>query len=659
MKNLPFQMVRREETHITFALVMLFGLMLVPIRPGCTTIRPSSSKTRSTSRKQKSDLPIAGDCETELDEYYDEEAVPGTDATCGVERWSVKTGTDADAGLVDMNSTTSTTIASLVSIPKPGSLPSNNRVAPTETTVFQIYATLTFYKLESDSDYHLVMDDGAGHTMITEIPSSACVGTGSPFSSDIAHARAEFDAVLTATTSFQTANIPVRVTGVGFFDFAHGQTGLAPNCIELHPILDIVFNPSTAPSEVSGMGAAVPFTMTPSGSSGVQFKFQYLGTNLYHLYGAPDQASMDAGTWSFKACDLQHNGYGTWATDSSSYASWTLADASILPVEDYVVIQEVAGVEGPYGFKSDGSARHQDLDRSAPTSIGCGTGCAPVSASIANVTPDTTVNQGTAQTFSGTGSGQGALSYAWDFHYDGTFSQEAAGSTTTYTYANAGAYEAALKVTDSCSSPGPQSAISTVAININPAGSCGPKAVISQVYGGGGNSGAYYKNDFIELLNRGDQVQDLSGWSVQYASATGSTWSVTPLSGSIPAGGYYLVQEYQGSGGTASLPTPDASGSINMAATAGKVALVNTTAALSVVCPTGITIIDLVGYGTTANCYEGTAAAPAPSNTTSDRRALAGCTDTNDNAADFAVATSDASNPARNSATTQTTCSCQ
>src|SRR5437870_5217018 len=82
--------------------------------------------------------------------------------SCGVERWSVKTGTDADAGLINLQSTSQTTIASLDAIPAPSSLPSNNRVAPTETTVYQLQATLTEYKLEADSDYHLVLSDGAG-----------------------------------------------------------------------------------------------------------------------------------------------------------------------------------------------------------------------------------------------------------------------------------------------------------------------------------------------------------------------------------------------------------------------------------------------------------------------------------------------------------------
>jgi hypothetical protein len=168
-------------------------------------------------------------------------------AQCGVERWSVKTGTDADVGLVNLNSTTNTTIASMRAFPAPSTIPSNNRISPEETTVWVINATLTLYKLESDSDYHIVIQDSSGNTMITEIPSPSCVGAGSPFLPGITNARNEFNAKFTATTSFQTANIPVKVTGVGMFDFLHGQTGVAPNGIELHPILDIVFNPGTSP----------------------------------------------------------------------------------------------------------------------------------------------------------------------------------------------------------------------------------------------------------------------------------------------------------------------------------------------------------------------------------------------------------------------------
>jgi predicted extracellular nuclease len=163
-----------------------------------------------------------------------------------------------------------------------------------------------------------------------------------------------------------------------------------------------------------------------------------------------------------------------------------------------------------------------------------------------------------------------------------------------------------------------------------------PAVRISQVYGGGGNSGATYKNDFIELFNAGGSSADLTGWSVQYASATGSTWQTTPLSGTIPPGGYYLVQEAQGAGGTVDLPAPDAADNIPMSATSGKIALVTNAAALSGTCPTDATIVDLVGYGS-ANCSE-TAPAPGLSNTTAGFRDLDGCEDTDDNSADFSAA---------------------
>lgn len=168
---------------------------------------------------------------------------------CGQERWSVKTGTDADSGRVDVSNPQNTTIAQLIALSPPRPIPASARFSPTETTVFVVNATLTDYKLEGgshgDSDYHLVLQDEQGNTMVAEIPSPGCVGSGSPFAVPIASARAKFDSQFTATSSFQNANVPVQVTGVGFFDFAHGQHGAAPNVIELHPILDIVFNPQT------------------------------------------------------------------------------------------------------------------------------------------------------------------------------------------------------------------------------------------------------------------------------------------------------------------------------------------------------------------------------------------------------------------------------
>jgi hypothetical protein len=173
--------------------------------------------------------------------------VPQLFAQCGVERWSVKTGTDADKGLINLASSTANTIATMRSWTAPSPIPANNRVSPYETTQWVLNATLTQYKLEGDSDYHLILQDSGGNTLIAEIPSPNCVGSGSVFASGIQNARNEFDAKFTATTSFQTANIPVQVKGVGMFDFLHGQTGVAPNGIEIHAVLDIIFNPSSSP----------------------------------------------------------------------------------------------------------------------------------------------------------------------------------------------------------------------------------------------------------------------------------------------------------------------------------------------------------------------------------------------------------------------------
>jgi predicted extracellular nuclease len=195
--------------------------------------------------------------------------------------------------------------------------------------------------------------------------------------------------------------------------------------------------------------------------------------------------------------------------------------------------------------------------------------------------------------------------------------------------------------------------VAAAALIAAPTFAISPNIVISQVYGGGGNTGATLRNDFIELFNRGTTSVNVNGWSVQYAAATGTAWSVTNLTNiTIPAGGYYLVQQQAGAGGTVNLPTPDATGNIAMSATAGKIALVNTTVALSGACPASATWVDFVGYGTTATCSEGAVTA-APSNTNAVLRAANGCTDTDANNTDFATG---APNP-RNSASPINSCS--
>jgi predicted extracellular nuclease len=189
--------------------------------------------------------------------------------------------------------------------------------------------------------------------------------------------------------------------------------------------------------------------------------------------------------------------------------------------------------------------------------------------------------------------------------------------------------------------PSPSLATRSSAVTVN------PSLVISQLFGGGGNASAVFQNDFVELFNRGAATVALDGLSVQYASATGTasfSGNRVSLTGSLAVGQHYLIQLAAGTGAAAALPAPDlASASINLSATAGKVALVSGTAGLA--CNGGSTpcgdaalasIIDLVGYGN-ASFFEGSAAAPTLSNTSAGLRLGDGCNDTNDNRADFAT----------------------
>jgi len=175
-----------------------------------------------------------------------------------------------------------------------------------------------------------------------------------------------------------------------------------------------------------------------------------------------------------------------------------------------------------------------------------------------------------------------------------------------------------------------------ISLTVQPAPPPG-NVVISQVYGGGGNSGAPFTNDFIELFNRSQSMVNVSGWSVQYATSTGASWNKVDLNGTLAPGQYYLIQLAVGANGEA-LPAADAVGTINMAATSGKVALVNNGVLLSGSCPIGINVVDFVGYGNNANCFEGSGPTPAPASDRAAVRIGGGCADTNDNATNFVAA---------------------
>ena len=270
------------------------------------------------------------------DEEEREATVPHTGAatgSCGVERWAVKTGTDADAGKITLGSTTATSISYLTGLSAPASLPSNNRVQPTETTVYRLQVTLVEYKLETDSDFHLVLSDGS-HTMIAEIPDPTCVGSGSPLASGIQNARSEFTAKYTPTSSFKTANVPVTVTGVGFFDFLHGQTGVAPNGIELHAVLDVQFGSGTTGTvtvanpgnQTTTVGHSTSLQVTGNDTAG--------GTLSYSATGLPAGLSINSttGLISGTPTTAGTSNVTVTATDSTGPSgatqfTWTVASA--------------------------------------------------------------------------------------------------------------------------------------------------------------------------------------------------------------------------------------------------------------------------------------------------------------------------------------------
>ena len=123
--------------------------------------------------------------------------------------------------------------------------------------------------------------------------------------------------------------------------------------------------------------------------------------------------------------------------------------------------------------------------------------------------------------------------------------------------------------------------VAALALFPTAAGAGASGVVVSQIYGGGGNAGATFRNDYVELFNAGSGAVDLSGWTVQYATAAGTAWQTTALSGTIAPGRYYLVQLASNADVGAILPSPDATGTSNLGGTSGKIALVRGAAAIT------------------------------------------------------------------------------
>jgi hypothetical protein len=214
----------------------------------------------------------------------------------GTERWPVKTGTDPEADQVGTNAAAGadsagvvdSTIDELVSLPRPPGLEDltadppefqAKRAGPAEFTIWQVAAEITVIKKESDGDLHIVLTDKqSGNTMVAESPTPRApfVGDTSPWLDQMSAVRTKIAdkfgatfagqqlpsatpgagmvqapashpggnaALFEAIAPFQARVQPTQavVTGVGFFDRFHGQTGAAKNVMELHPILDIDF----------------------------------------------------------------------------------------------------------------------------------------------------------------------------------------------------------------------------------------------------------------------------------------------------------------------------------------------------------------------------------------------------------------------------------
>lgn len=194
--------------------------------------------------------------------------------TCGTERRSVKTLADQDAGSVDYSDVVPETVADLAHFAAPATLPENHRTAPVELTTYSLVVNLVEAKVESDHDIHLVIaDPTTGDTMIAEFPDAdTCAPTtASTLVAAMDAARSAFVSVFGVPPSdhFVSVRGTAQITGVGFFDVPHGQEDIAPNAIELHPVLDFeVVQGSGSVPEPTAPSIILP-SVTPVSTSAV------------------------------------------------------------------------------------------------------------------------------------------------------------------------------------------------------------------------------------------------------------------------------------------------------------------------------------------------------------------------------------------------------
>lgn len=137
-------------------------------------------------------------------------------------------------------------------------------------SVYSLSAILLRYKYETDSDVHLVIADTGGRTMIAEMPAPQCTGASSPFLPSVKYVRSKFTSQFHPSTSWHRVHTPIQIAGVGFFDFRHGQSGVAPNAIELHPVLRFSVGGGSSPPPPAPPASKPQPTARPFGSFSVR-----------------------------------------------------------------------------------------------------------------------------------------------------------------------------------------------------------------------------------------------------------------------------------------------------------------------------------------------------------------------------------------------------
>jgi hypothetical protein len=161
---------------------------------------------------------------------------------CGVERWDVKTLSDPDVFRVDLDNVQSTTIRDLNLLPVHCSSLPPPRTFPAEFQAFEVTGRIIVARLEDDRDYHVALADptDGSFTIVTEIPDPQCSGAAtSPYRQTLAQVRTAFESLIGGRSVASVVGTTVRVRGVGFYDFNHGQSGRSESCVELHALISL------------------------------------------------------------------------------------------------------------------------------------------------------------------------------------------------------------------------------------------------------------------------------------------------------------------------------------------------------------------------------------------------------------------------------------